>query len=168
MKNLLDKVFPSKEDEQEEQGDDVDDVEDVDQEKTQSEPQGETENTRPVIQVESEKIQPLEDMYDKLSRTQLKLGQIEADYQRQKKEVLDKIEELGDEIEEEVNNLREYYGIPEDDDNYSLNLPKEGQNHGYFLRDGHGEKDLDPSKKPEDNSETIVGESEVGEKDAEE
>lgn len=132
------------------------------EQKEEKQQAGETKrptSPRPVVRVQPEDIQPLEDLYNQLSRTQLQLGQMQADYERRKGDVMEELDDLSDQIEETVDTLRDKYGIPEEDDNYSLNLPKEDQEHGYFLRDGHGEKNLDPEVNSEDESTVEVGES---------
>lgn len=120
---------------------------------------------RPVIRVSPEDIKKIEDQYRNLSDHQMTLGQLQISYERKKKEILDKMDSLQDRVESEVEELRLKYGIPEDNEEYSLNLSSGEDDHGYFLRDGHGKKDVQTSNPEEKealsrqyDNEMVVGE----------
>lgn len=98
------------------------------------------------VEVPHENIDPLVTLYRKLNNVQLGLGQTLMAYERKKNSLLESLEELRAEIEREVEDLRITFGIPEDDNNYSLSLPTKDRDHALFIRDG---QNVDPDSKEE-------------------
>jgi len=104
------------------------------------------------VEISEEDIQPLMELYQKLNNGQLMLGQILIEHERKKTKILSEFDDLRDAIQGEIDKLRASHGIPEDDDNYSLNLPTKNQKIACFIREPEQElaeteqKERDPLK----------------------
>lgn len=92
------------------------------------------------VEIDEEEIQPVVSLYNKLHGQQMRMGQIALSYEREKKEVLGTIEEIRVEIEEKIDELRDFFELPEEDE-YILNLPTSKNPKGAFIK-GSSESDM--------------------------
>lgn len=93
------------------------------------------------VQIERDVCLPVQEKYQSLSDKQMLLGQLLLNFEEQKQQILKDMDDLRDQIEREVDALKEQHGVPLDDDNYSLNLPRGEKGKGAFIRDFHGKND---------------------------
>ena len=89
----------------------------------------------PYVELSEEDITPIREVHRDLSSCQMDLGRLTMDYERKKQEILDKMDQLRQEMEERVGLLRQEHGIPDEDDNYTLNLPSGPDQKAAFIRD---------------------------------
>ena len=87
------------------------------------------------IELSEDDIAPIRDVHTELSTSQMDLGRLTMDFERRKQEILDKIEQLRQEMKERVDLLRQEKGVPEGDNNYTLNLPSGPNQKAAFIRD---------------------------------
>lgn len=86
------------------------------------------------VEIPEEEIKSVATLHSQLSQQQMRMGQITIEYEQKKKAILENMQQTRDKIEEEIETLRHQYAIPEDNDNYILNLPSKNNPKGSFIR----------------------------------
>jgi hypothetical protein len=88
------------------------------------------------VRIPADNLRGLQQTNNEITDTKYKLGQLLAEFEAEKKKLLQQIEDKTKTIQVAANGLRAKYGIPEDSDEYLLNLPNPDQEFGAFIHKG--------------------------------
>lgn len=92
------------------------------------------------VRIPGDELKELQQLNNQVSETKYQLGQMLANFEAEKKKLLQKIEDTTEEMQTNADELRKRYGIPEGSADYLLNLPNADQEFGAFIHKGEIER----------------------------